>query len=175
MAQFESDRDDLFAELKTACNRWELQPVGMTGTIVAGIRSDERLSLYFGPDVCFHFDGEHRLKRAYVHPFLYRTQGDTLARLHRHRTPSQTELQRHDLQQQELADFCREMLHLLHRLHAALVVGEYQLLRSAGGSVDLLTRELGGCLNQQGALAKAFPTRRSRPEKPDAKTDRRET
>lgn len=161
MARIEHDREDLFAELRSARLRWELAVDGQA--IVAGIRSDQRLALYFGPDPAYHFDAENRLRRAFVGNCLYRTQGVTLARLRRSRTAEDTQLLRHDLTPGELESFLGEMRSrvrgLLERLHA----GAVNVLRHAGDdevSHHLLSARLTGCLSAEPPLANPFPTRR---------------
>ena len=105
MARHESDREDLMREATALVRRAELICPGETEPVIAGFRRDGRLALYFGPDPVFQFDPQHRLRRAYVAGFLYRTQGETLARLNRHRTQDQTLLVRHDLAPAELDTF----------------------------------------------------------------------
>jgi hypothetical protein len=53
------------------------------------------------------------------------------------------------------------MLHRLCWLHENLIAGSYALKRTAGGSIDLLQGQLQGCLAAGGALAAAYPTRRT--------------
>ena len=163
MARNESDREDLFAELKTASPRWELAVEGWTPPIVAGLRSNDRFSLYFGPDPCYHFDDQHRLRRSFAGGFLYRTQGRTLARLQRERTATQTRLRRHDLSDAELAEFLSNMRDNLRRLLMQLQRGRFGVLRQEPHDqhhLDLLQRRVAGSLEADPPLAPPFPTRR---------------
>lgn len=109
MARQESDREDLFAEAISLTRRVETSPLPIAGRAaspwIAGWRTSGNLSLYLGPDVVYHWDASARLRRAYCDGFLYRTQGTTLARLHRDRTTTETQLVRHDLTPEELARF----------------------------------------------------------------------
>lgn len=113
MARQESDREDLFAEAIALTRRVETVPLPIAERPplpwFAGWRPDGTLSLYLGPDVVYQWDPEARLRRAYSDSLLYRTQGTTLARLHRERTTTETRLVRYDLTQAELADFRETM------------------------------------------------------------------
>lgn len=131
MARIEADREDLFEELQSARCKWELRLTDRTEPVLLGVRHDNRLSVYLGPDPCYHFDAENRLLRAYVGGYLYRTQGVTLARLLRQRDESTTTLLRHDLTTAELQAFREQVVQEISQVTRQLVAGEIQLLRSA--------------------------------------------
>ena len=123
MARHESDREDLMKEATALVRRVEFESPTASENIIAGFRSNGWLSIYLGPDPVYHFDAETRLRRAYVDGSLYRTQGNTLARLTRHRLPDVTELQRHDLDATELSHFLDHMQSQLQSFHDALTTG----------------------------------------------------
>lgn len=120
MARQESDREDLMREATALQRRAEFRVAGFADTVIAGYRRDGALSIYFGPDPCYHFDRSGRLRRAFIRGHLYRTQGDSLSRLTRVRTAKLVELQRHDLTAAELAQWLADVSAELRRLHAAL-------------------------------------------------------
>lgn len=130
MARNEADRDDLYEEFRSAVLKWELSIQGLETVVVVGIRKDRRFSLYCGQDDCYHFDVSGRLLRAYRDGFLYRTQGTTLARLLRERTPAETVLRRHDLTIEELRQFCHQLLEKLRFIQLALQNQTYTIKRS---------------------------------------------
>ncbi|MCA8991681.1 MAG: hypothetical protein KDA88_06870, partial [Planctomycetaceae bacterium] len=111
MARIEEDREDLYAELVTANPRWELELEGSPTPLITGIRPNGVWSVYFHPDRCYHFDANGGLRRAYVEGALYRSEGNTLARLIRQRSDEETTLLRYDLSPAELDDF----LAVMHR------------------------------------------------------------
>ncbi|MDA1017654.1 MAG: hypothetical protein O3A00_24745 [Planctomycetota bacterium] len=113
MAKSESDREDLMREATALVERIEFRISDEAQPIVAGFRRDGRFSIYFDADLVYHFDEQHRLRRAFVDGDLYRTQGTTLARLRRERTQSQTVLRSHDLSADELADFRTALMNRL--------------------------------------------------------------
>ena len=102
MALHETHREDLFAEATALVRRIELRVPGEPHPVVAGCRASGAWSVYFGPDPCYHFDEQGRLRRAFVDDRLYRTQGNTLAQLSRKRHADNVELSRIDL---SAADF----------------------------------------------------------------------
>jgi hypothetical protein len=100
--------------------RVELRAPGIEDTVIAGIREDNRLSLYFGGDRYYQFDPRGRLRRAVVAGRLFRTQGSTLAELTPQRTAEATALCRRDLSAGQLERFLEELRGYLTVLHGAL-------------------------------------------------------
>ena len=162
MARHAADREDLFEEFRSTRAKWELTIPVLSCMLVCGIRRDDRLSLYFGPDQVYHFDQQNRLLRAYSSDHLFRTQGTTLAQLHRSRMEAETILSRHDLSQLELREFldsCRGMLMIVH---AALHTGSVSIIRMYPESVAIkeLHARLDTMLQNPLKLAPAFRTRK---------------
>ena len=162
MARIEADREDLFAEFRSAIVKWELRIPDFDSNLVLGVRRDERLSIYFGSDPCYHFDAQHRLLRAYANGFLYRTQGKTLARLSRERTPETTTLNRHDLSEKELNEFMQTMAVNLASLSNSLLVGTQTLLRSNTDEQQLVLvqNRISEILSSGFSLAPVYRTRK---------------
>jgi len=139
MARQESDRDDLFAELAALSPRLELQIPGGPEAVCAGRReSTGGWSLFFGPDRVYHFDGEGRLRRAYVEGFLYRSEGTTLSRLRRQRSAGETTLLRHDLNATELATFLNGMRSTIRRFLDEIRANRVAVGRVVPESPDVL-------------------------------------
>jgi len=120
MAVHESDREDLMKEATALRRRCELSLPADNNTVIAGFRENGRFSLFFGADPAFHFDAVGRLRRGFCRGDLYRTQGETLARLTRHREAGKSLLSRHDLTREELATFLETMDQRLSHLHDCL-------------------------------------------------------
>ena len=165
MARQESDREDLMREATALVRRAELTYPGRAEgePVTAGFRRDGRLSVYFGADPVYQFDDQHRLRRAYVAGFLYRTQGETLARLHRQRTAEETVLLRHDLDSRELADFRQSAMQALMELQNALDSDEVKIIAQIPQGAELLSdlkSALAAILEQQIPLAPPIPGKR---------------
>ncbi|MCA9080883.1 MAG: hypothetical protein KDA58_10010 [Planctomycetaceae bacterium] len=159
MARNESDRDDLLAELRTAVPRWELQVPFQSEPVVAGIRSEGRLSVYFSPDRCYHFDGCGGLRRSFVDGALYRSAGTTLSRLIRSRSSTHTYLDRYDLTAAELGEFLVIMRQHLAQLHASLVSREVTILRAVpeeGETLPELLQSVAQALDTESPLSPAL-------------------
>ncbi|MEZ6068526.1 MAG: hypothetical protein R3B90_23085 [Planctomycetaceae bacterium] len=109
MARIEADREDLFAEARGLKPRWEWQFPGQTSVITAGFRREGGCSIYWDGDPVYHFDRLGRLRRAFRDGCLYRSEGQTLARLRRERAPATTSLLRSELTPDELAEFLGAM------------------------------------------------------------------
>lgn len=126
MARHETDREDLFAEAVALTRRLAGRMSETGPNIVAGFRENGWLSVYLGPDPMYQFDEFGRLRRAFREGLLYRTQGTTLARLRRERTPETTELLRSDLTSGELSEFRQLVYNDLLPLAVALENGSFQ-------------------------------------------------
>ncbi|MBI1314387.1 hypothetical protein GC176_24085 [bacterium] len=163
MARNESDREDLIREAQGLPDRAEWQVPGEADPVVTGVKRNGSLCLYLGADPVYQFDQEGRLRRAYVAGFLYRTQGDTLARIYRERTETETTLVRHDLDTGELDAFLTSMTNRLQVLRDELANGRATLLRSVerdplAGLPDFLTL-IDETLDAAPVLAPAIPGR----------------
>ena len=138
MARNESDREDLLSQATALTRRIELSVPGEPELVVAGFHSNGGLSIYFGSDPVYQFNRTGRLRRGYVDGALYRTQGATLARLIRHRTATATELQRHDLAEQELEEFLAVMRRRVQRLLAAIAQNQTTIQRQIPTDRDII-------------------------------------
>lgn len=145
MARKETDREDLMREAVALNRRMEIDmdltaappregdattgfPTPSYEPIVLGFRDATGwFSIYFGQDPVYTWDAEGRLRRAYEHGCLFRTQGMTLARLERRRGSSSVELVRHDLDRAECARFVTRMHVLLRGLQDSLAGNRYVL------------------------------------------------
>src|SRR5262249_27958535 len=81
-----------------------------------------------------------RLRRAFVAGDLYRSHGQTLARLSRERTSEATELKRHDLSPAELQEILAAMKDRLKSLQGSLETDSAVTLRRVPVDVDLRAR-----------------------------------
>ena len=140
MARHESDREDLMADATALRQRAEFVLEGQSESIVAGFRNGGNWSLYFGADPVYHFDAAGALRRAFVGGDLYRSQGNTLARLNRSRTDLAVELARGDLEPVELELFLSHMADLLAKLRTALERGAATIVRQVPESDDFEAR-----------------------------------
>ncbi|MCR9198137.1 MAG: hypothetical protein NXI04_05810 [Planctomycetaceae bacterium] len=112
MARHEHDKEDLIADATVLVDRAEYRlPRGiLDGCLVTvGFRDSDQLSVYFEQDPFYQYDADGRLRRGLEDGYLYRSQTQTLARMHRERDRNQTMLIRHDLTTDELAAFRQRM------------------------------------------------------------------
>lgn len=138
MSRNESDREDLMREATALVRRVEFQTPDEAELIVAGFHRDGRLSVYFGGDPVYHLDAEARLRRAFVDGDLYRTQGDTLARLTRQRTATESILARVDLNVVQLTEFLERAVARLRRVVDAMHDESVQVKQSIPVDSDTL-------------------------------------
>ena len=140
MARHETDREDLMSEATALRQRVELELPGVAEHVVAGFRDNGGCSIYFGADPVFHFDSDGALRRAFVAGDLYRSLGNSLARLTRRRAEREVHLVRHDLDPAELAAFLAALRGRLERLHDALANGAARIVRQVPEEGDLRPR-----------------------------------
>jgi hypothetical protein len=135
--RLEVDREDLMREATALRRRAEFRLPDVSETVIAGYRGDGALSIYFGPDPCYHFDAAGRLRRACVEGRLFRTQGNTLARLQRVRADGSVELRRHDLSPVELNAFLHDVSDRLRTVQEALQQRTAQCVREIPSGAGL--------------------------------------
>jgi hypothetical protein len=142
MARHEAEREDLMAEATALRQRIEYAVDGWADSVVAGFRESGHWSLYFGSDPVYHFAADGALRRAFRGDNLFRSSGQTLARLSRTRTNEEVQLFRHDLTTVELAQFMTRMSEDLSRLKTAIESGSAQVARQVPEDGDLEARLL---------------------------------
>ncbi len=159
----ESDREDIMREATAMRRRVSLSVNGLPTPVVAGFRSNGFFSIYFDQDPVYQFNADGQLRRAYRNGFLFRTQGDTLARLERTRSQTETVLLRTDLTDIELSEFIAEMKRFLCQLLEANGEDRVQILEAVPGEAGLLPDVLNAvqlAFDNPIPLACALPTRR---------------
>lgn len=130
MARHELDREDLMREATAYARRCLVRTEGSQTPLFVGFRGNGGMSLYFGDDPVYQFDGDGRLRRAFVDGRPLRSQGSTLAQLTRRRGERVSELLRHDLSRDELESFRRELCRRLRTLCDKLEGGAWESLES---------------------------------------------
>lgn len=157
--RIEADREDLMREATALRQRAEFRISGESPSVIAGYRNDGSLSVYFGPDPCFHFDADGRLRRAFVGGDLFRTQGDTLARLRRVHTREAVELHRDDLapdEREELLQQARQQLRAFSDTLRSQAAECLQEIPADAQIVDVLVDDLSRIVAQPIRLAPAI-------------------
>lgn len=161
MARQEDDREDLIREATALNPRVEWEVPGEPDPVFTGLKRDGSLAIYFGQAAVYQFNSEGQLRRAWIAGFLYRTQGVTLARMHRERTGTATYLLRVDLSEAELKHTLDQMDQRLTRLKSALQQNQATVLREvcAGQQPDFAVL-IERALTSVNRLAPAIPGRR---------------
>lgn len=111
-----------------------------SGEVFAGFRSGGALSLYFGADPVYHFNGRGELRRAFVDDRLVKAEHGWLVTLVAQRHGASTELLRHELTAEEAEGFQRGFLANLGRLRTALETSQYFVVGQVPAESDILTR-----------------------------------
>jgi len=163
VARQESDREDLIREAVGLPDRAEWEVPSQNELVVTGLKRNGSLCVYLGADPVYQFDPEGRLRRAFVDGFLYRTQGSTLARIHREHSATESTLVRHDLDSKELEAFLTTMRATLQTLSQELASDEASLLRSVESDQQTglpdFARLISAALDATPTLAPAIPGR----------------
>lgn len=163
MARLEDDREDLIREATALRRRARFVRTDILAELVAGVRENGWISLYFEADPVYQFDADHRLRRAFVEGKLYRSQGTSLAELTRVRAAQATELRRRDLSAGELSAFLNAMTARLADWHTAARqrrVRAVQEVPHGAGVADELLARLAQIVAREPALAPAIRGKR---------------
>lgn len=161
MARNESDREDLIREATAFPDRIEWNVPELDELVIAGVKADGSLAIYFGADPVYQFSSTGGLRRAFVDGCLYRTQGHTLARLIRDRSSEATVLQRSDLSDEELTQFLACMDDRLSHLKRRLLEGTVTTIRSVSkGRAPDYASLIDAVISASPKLSPAIPTRR---------------
>ena len=142
MSREESDREDLLREATALVERVELRLSGSSESIVAGFRRNGSLSLFFGVDPVYQFNTLGELRRAYRGGRLVKADDSRLFELRRQRYAEQVLLLRSEFDAAKTAAFLNEMSAHLRRLHAALLVGEFEIVGQVPAESDVVARLL---------------------------------
>src|SRR5690348_4164205 len=103
MARQESDREDFLREATALIERVELHVTGFEEPIVVGFRRDGCASFFFGAVAVYQFNSAGELRRGYIEGLLYKAVGGRLIGLQRERTEAAVELQRLELDADQIA------------------------------------------------------------------------
>jgi hypothetical protein len=147
MARHEADREDLWAEAVAMTSRVELSVEGQSAPVLVGYRGNGWCSIYFGQDEMWQFTTDGELRRGFRHGDLFRSQGTTLARLQRRRSPEETTLLRHDLTPAELAEFQQETHDRMRQLQEAISSGRVVVRREIHAGPGSLLERISATLN----------------------------
>ena len=162
MARNEQDREDLMKEATALVRRMEFSVNQQEETIFAGYKRNGSLSIYLHPDLVYHFDDQCRLRRAFIAPYLYRTEGDSLTRLERVRTETTSQLAAVKLRPENLSLFQKEMIDHLEKLKIAFTANQVNIHQQIPEDVNLiqeLTESIEAVIRQQGKLSPAIVVR----------------
>jgi hypothetical protein len=137
MARHEQDREDLIAEAKALIHRAEVTVPDSTQPLVLGLRSNLWFSIYFDPELVFHFNEVGALRRAFIDGLIYRSGAQGLTRLRRSRSDlNASELLRQDLSAREVREFLQDLEGRLGVLRDHLRQGRAVVLREVVGPGD---------------------------------------
>ena len=126
MARIEKDREDLFAEATAFARRIALR-IG-SRIVLAGLRRNGALSIYFGQAFVLSFNETNELRRAYRDGILYRALADRrLGRLRRTRSGGGPVLHTSILSEGEEAGFLEFARRELQTLRLALDQRDYEV------------------------------------------------
>lgn len=130
MARHEQDREDLIAEAKALVRRTELRVPEASDPVVVGQRTNGWFSVYFHPELVFHFNERGELRRAFVEGLMYRSSARGLSRLRRNREGvAASELLRDELGLAERDEFLKQLETRLRGLQDDLRQGRAEVLR----------------------------------------------
>jgi hypothetical protein len=141
MAREAHEREDLLRDARALAPRIMLR-VELSGgmaDVLAGFRG-EALSLYFGDDPVFHFNGRGELRRAFVDDRLIKAERGRLVILTPQRTDERTEFQATMLGTDAQARLLADVENRLRRLGNLLAENRFAILGQEPSDGDALVR-----------------------------------
>lgn len=132
MARQEADREDLFNEARALSERIELKLPATADSIVAGFRSTGALSVYFGADPAYHFNGQRELRRAYAGGRLIKADGRALVVMKRQRGEHEVVLRSRRMAPMELQAFLTDLESRFDGLAEVLASQAYRVVAQTG-------------------------------------------
>jgi hypothetical protein len=144
MARDESEREDLLHEATALVERIELAPPGdlsnASERVVAGCRRDGALSIYFGSEPAYHFNSSGELRRAYCNGLLLKAEAGRLVSMQRRRQEDEVQLVRHELSEDEQADFMKGMSNRLQDFAKKCRGGSFVTIGQVPADANVLPR-----------------------------------
>ena len=140
MARHQEDREDILREATAFVERVELEIDGLEDPVVVGFRSASGPAFFFGADPVYQFNSQSQLRRGYRQGCLLKAEAGRLIELRRERTESSMNLVRHELDEQQLSEFIRQLTGNLQFLGEALVSQHFRLVGQIPVEVDVVGR-----------------------------------
>jgi hypothetical protein len=140
MARHQEDREDILREATAFVERVELEIDGLEDPVVVGFRSASGPAFFFGADPVYQFNSQSQLRRGYRQGQLLKAEAGRLIELRRERTSSSMNLVRHELDEQQLSEFMRQLTGRLQLIREALQAQHFHVLGQVPVEVDVVGR-----------------------------------
>ncbi len=138
MARQQSDREDLLTEAAGLFPRGELLVPSCDESIVVGARGNQAWSLYFGPDLVYHFNSAGELRRAFADGRIVKAEAGRLVSLTKNHAATAVNLLRHEFTREEQCNFMAALTANVRSLLAAIDSGKAKVLREIPAEGELL-------------------------------------
>ncbi len=138
MARQQSDREDLLAEAAGLLPRGELLVPNFADPVVVGARGNQAWSLYFGPDLVYHFNSAGELRRAFADERIVKAEAEKLVSLTKQQDATAVNLLRHEFTREEQGKFMDVLTTNVRSLLAAVDSGKAKVLREIPAEGELL-------------------------------------
>jgi len=138
MARAPQEREDLLRDATALVDRVELQ-VGAaknSAIVFAGFRVGGAASFYFDQDPVYHFNNDHKLRRAHVDNELIKAEQGRLVALRRQQFENEVAMIRYVMQTDKQDKFCQTALKNLSQLCHALTAEDYTIMGQVSAVQD---------------------------------------
>lgn len=136
----EHEREDLIATATALVERVELVVSGFADSLVIGFRSNGAGSIFVGEDPVYQFNVQGELRRGFRAGKLIKAEAGRLVALRRQQEENRADLVRHELSEEQAADFLSELQQNLDRLKTALREKQYRLCRQVPEDRDVVAQ-----------------------------------
>lgn len=124
-------------EATALVRRVELQLPGQSQTCIVGFRRSGEASIFVGADPVFQFNRAGELRRGFWNGRLVKAERGRLVQLERRRGETEIQLVRHELSDEEAADYSQLATETLNLLRKVLQSGAFTSLKRIPADMDV--------------------------------------
>ena len=138
--------EDLLADATALIHRAKLELPSGNDHVVFGFRENGALSLFFNPEVVYHFNERHQLRRVFLHGERYKAEQGRLVRVTRIPGLRNVRLESTPIKPPQLKHILSVLDEQLRELEASLKDGNYRIVGQVSPSGNNIVERLQNCI-----------------------------
>ncbi|MEC7501226.1 MAG: hypothetical protein VX970_05820 [Planctomycetota bacterium] len=138
--------EDLLADATALVQRAKLELPPENDPVVFGFRNNGALSLFFDPEVAYHFNEQHQLRRVFLHGERYKAEQGRLVCVTRIPGLRNVRLESTPIKPPQLKHILSVLDEQLRDLEALLKDGNYRIIGQVSPSGNNIVERLQNCI-----------------------------